>query len=57
MEINTLADIPDLILQVVVPGFDFADLDFLRRDKMEELLTAEQVRELSWMLKPPETGE
>lgn len=55
MEINTLANIPDLVLQVVVPGFDFADLDFLRRDKMEELLTAEQVRELSWMLKPPDT--
>ena len=57
MEVNTLADIPGLILQVVVPGFDFGDLDFLRRDKMEELLTAEQVRELSWMLKPSETGE
>jgi hypothetical protein len=37
-----------------VPGFDFADLDSLRKDEMKELLTAEQVRELSWMLKTPD---
>ncbi|KAJ5370852.1 uncharacterized protein N7496_006944, partial [Penicillium cataractarum] len=43
-----------LISEVVVPAFDFADLDFLRRDEMEQLVTAEQVRELSWMLKVPE---
>ncbi|CAI7664998.1 unnamed protein product [Penicillium glandicola] len=40
-----------LISEVVVPGFEFADHDFLRKEKMEELLTAEQVQELSWMLK------
>jgi hypothetical protein len=40
-----------------VPGFDLADLDFLRKDEMEELLTAEQVRELSWMLKTPDDEE
>jgi predicted cupin superfamily sugar epimerase len=37
--------------QVVVPGFEFTDHDFLPRKKMEDLLTAEQVRELDWMLR------
>ncbi|KAJ5120622.1 uncharacterized protein N7515_010010 [Penicillium bovifimosum] len=40
-----------LISEVVVPGFEFADHDFLRREKMEELLTEEQVREMDWMLR------
>ncbi|OKP10584.1 hypothetical protein PENSUB_3887 [Penicillium subrubescens] len=46
-----------LISEVVVPGFDFADLEFLRKDEMDELLTTEQVRELSWMVKNPEGEE
>ncbi|KAJ5266150.1 hypothetical protein N7524_007168 [Penicillium chrysogenum] len=37
--------------KVVVPGFEFADHDFLRKERMEELLTAEQVQELGWMLR------
>ncbi|OOQ89338.1 DUF985 domain protein [Penicillium brasilianum] len=54
-DISTLGDSEGLLIsEVVVPGFDFVGLDFLRKDKMEELLTAEQVRELSWMLKTPE---
>ncbi|KAJ5199987.1 Protein of unknown function DUF985 [Penicillium cf. griseofulvum] len=40
-----------LISEVVVPGFEFADHDFLPRKKMEDLLTAEQVQELDWMLR------
>ncbi|CAP95592.1 hypothetical protein E8E15_007153 [Penicillium rubens] len=40
-----------LISEVVVPGFEFADHDFLRKERMEELLTAEQVQELGWMLR------
>ncbi|KAJ5952204.1 uncharacterized protein N7479_010617 [Penicillium vulpinum] len=40
-----------LISEVVVPGFEFTDHDFLRKSKMEELLTEEQVQDLSWMLK------
>ncbi|KAJ5782978.1 hypothetical protein N7457_004752 [Penicillium paradoxum] len=40
-----------LITEVVVPGFDLADHEFLRKDEMKDLLTADQVEELSWMLK------
>ncbi|KXG47430.1 Protein of unknown function DUF985 [Penicillium griseofulvum] len=40
-----------LISEVVVPGFEFTDHDFLPRKKMEDLLTAEQVQELDWMLR------
>lgn len=39
--------------KIVTPGFDFADHDFLRREQMTDLLTPEQVRELSWMLREP----
>lgn len=36
---------------MMTPGFDFADHDFLRREQMEKLLTSEQVKDLSWMLR------
>lgn len=42
--------------KVVFPGFEFADHDFLRKEQMEELLTAEEVQELSWMLKAEPNG-
>ncbi|KAJ6139603.1 hypothetical protein N7471_006089 [Penicillium samsonianum] len=45
-----------LISEVVFPGFEFADHDFLRKEQMEELLTAEEVQELSWMLKAEPNG-
>ncbi|KAL2221822.1 DUF985 domain protein [Thermoascus aurantiacus ATCC 26904] len=40
-----------LISETVVPGFEFADHDFMLPETMEELLTPEQVKELSWMLR------
>ncbi|KAE8358029.1 RmlC-like cupin domain-containing protein [Aspergillus caelatus] len=49
-------DLPDdnkseglLISETVVPGFEFYDHDFLPAEKMEQLLTPEQVEELKWM--------
>ncbi|KAI9045206.1 RmlC-like cupin domain-containing protein [Aspergillus affinis] len=35
--------------RTVVPGFEFADHDFLTAEMMDQLLTLEQVRELKWM--------
>ncbi|ODM17966.1 hypothetical protein SI65_06754 [Aspergillus cristatus] len=40
-----------LISETVVPGFEFVDHDFLRAEKMDELLTPDQVQELNWMLR------
>ncbi|KAL2011588.1 hypothetical protein VTN00DRAFT_4306 [Thermoascus crustaceus] len=40
-----------LISETVVPGFEFADHDFMRPETMDELLTPEQVKELNWMLR------
>ncbi|KAJ9222235.1 hypothetical protein DTO212C5_4029 [Paecilomyces variotii] len=40
-----------LISETVVPGFEFADHDFMLPETMEELLTPEQVEELKWMLR------
>jgi predicted cupin superfamily sugar epimerase len=40
-----------LISEVVIPGFEFEDHEFLRREEMHKLLTTEQSRELNWMLK------
>jgi hypothetical protein len=40
-----------LISEVVIPGFEFEDHEFLRREEMHKLLTTEQSQELSWMLK------
>ncbi|KAJ5932303.1 hypothetical protein N7516_006792, partial [Penicillium verrucosum] len=41
----------EMFHKVVVPGFEFAGHDFLRKEQMEEVLTAGQVRRLRWMLK------
>jgi predicted cupin superfamily sugar epimerase len=40
-----------LISETVVPGFEFADHDFLKRERFEALLTQEQVEEMGWMLR------
>ena len=40
-----------LISETVVPGFEYEDHDFMRRGRMEALLTGEQVEELGWMLR------
>lgn len=40
-----------LISETVVPGFEFADHDFMRRERAEALLTQEQVQEMGWMLR------
>lgn len=40
-----------LISETVVPGFEFADHDFMRRERGEVLLTEEQVREMGWMVR------
>ncbi|KAL2414114.1 hypothetical protein ABEF95_013739 [Exophiala dermatitidis] len=39
-----------LITETVVPGFEYADHDFLTFDTMQELLVPEQVEELKWLL-------
>ncbi|KAL2435174.1 hypothetical protein ABEF95_014235 [Exophiala dermatitidis] len=39
-----------LITETVVPGFEYADHDFLTFEGMQELLVPEQVEELKWLL-------
>ncbi|CZT16537.1 related to DUF985 domain protein [Ramularia collo-cygni] len=39
-----------LISETVVPGFEFEDHDFMKVDRMEALVTAEQAKEMNWML-------
>lgn len=43
-----------LISETVVPGFEFADHDFMKRGRAEALLTQEQVEEMGWMLRREE---
>ncbi|EXJ90804.1 hypothetical protein A1O1_03909 [Capronia coronata CBS 617.96] len=43
-----------LISETVVPGFEFADHDFLTAETMRDALTPDQVRELRWLLKRDE---
>jgi predicted cupin superfamily sugar epimerase len=40
-----------LISETVVPGFEFADHDFLKGERFEALLTQEQVEEMGWMVR------
>ena len=40
-----------LISETVVPGFEFAVHDFMKRERAEVLLTQEQVEEMGWMLR------
>ncbi|KAI4101282.1 MAG: hypothetical protein L6R37_005025 [Teloschistes peruensis] len=39
-----------LWLQTVVPGFDFADHDFMPRSRLAELVSEKQNKELEWLL-------
>lgn len=34
-----------------MPGFEYADHDFLRVEEMREMLKPEQVQDLDWMLR------
>jgi uncharacterized protein len=40
-----------LISETVVPGFEYADHDFMRPERMEALATKEQAEEMRWMLR------
>ena len=40
-----------LISETVVPGFEYEDHDFLKRERAEVLLTKEQLEEMEWMLR------
>lgn len=40
-----------LISETVVPGFEFADHDFMKMERAEALLTQEQVEEMGWMVR------
>jgi uncharacterized protein len=40
-----------LISETVVPGFEYADHDFMRKERMEALVTKEQAEEMRWMLR------
>ncbi|KAK2792713.1 hypothetical protein FQN52_002775 [Onygenales sp. PD_12] len=40
-----------LISETVVPGFEYSDNDFMLPETLDELLTPEQAKELSWMVK------
>lgn len=39
-----------MISETVVPGFEFEDHDFMKADRMKALVTAEQAKEMNWML-------
>lgn len=40
-----------LFSETVVPGFEFADHDFMKPDRMDALVTAGQRRDFDWMLR------
>lgn len=40
-----------LISETVVPGFEYADHDFMRKERMAALVTEEQAQEMEWMLR------
>lgn len=37
--------------QTVIPGFEYADHDFLTEEKFRTLVTAEQAEELGWLVR------
>lgn len=39
------------MLKTVVPGFEYSDHDFLFPERLKELVTPEQVEEVTWMLR------
>jgi hypothetical protein len=43
-----------LISETVVPGFEFTDHDFLKKERFEALVTPEQAQESGWMVRPQE---
>lgn len=43
-----------LISETVIPGFEYADHDFLRAEEFVDFLDVEQQDELKWLLKPEE---
>ena len=48
------------MLKTVVPGFEYSDHDFLFPERLKELVTPEQAKEMAWMLRrgpPPEEYE
>ncbi|PGH26995.1 hypothetical protein AJ80_01379 [Polytolypa hystricis UAMH7299] len=45
-----------LISETVVPGFEYLDHDFMLPEELEELVTPEHARTLSWMLRKPDSG-
>ena len=44
-----------LISETVVPGFEWGDHDYMKSERLEALVTAEQEKELEWMLRKDET--
>lgn len=38
-------------MQTVVPGFEYADHDFLTRERFEDLISEEQAEELGWLVR------
>ena len=43
-----------LISEVVVPGFEYDDHDFMRAERLNALVSKEQAEEMSWMLRKNE---
>ena len=41
-----------LISEIVVPGFEFCDHDFLSAQGLKELVGVEKAKELDWLLSP-----
>ena len=39
------------MVQTVIPGFEYADHDFMTQTKLKELVTPEQFEELRWLLR------
>lgn len=40
-----------LISETVVPGFEYSDHDFMKKERLEALVTEEEAAELGWMLR------
>ena len=40
-----------LISETVIPGFEYADHDFMKTERMEALVTEEQKKEMEWMVR------
>jgi predicted cupin superfamily sugar epimerase len=40
-----------LISETVIPGFEYADHDFMRAEGLKRLVTEEKFKELAWLLR------